>query len=395
MTGSVGAFLFYSLYIGFRIPGRAQKGREMGPYRVFRFSPLTVLLLVAVQAFAFGYGDSEADGTVLPGIHAASVSLVGARAVGFGDAASVFLNPADIYRVPGRVLNVSGGGAVVGELMEDTTGRYTRNYGALANLCVAAKLDLSPGISAAAGLARVSDFTYEGIRYFYEDPFEQDLLTSSESQRSSGGLWEASLGSAYKYGPVILGASGGIRFGSASYTFTTTDYIESTQSDSTWDRDFGTDPCFHLGLMVPFGLSRIGVSYASETDWYADRLAMGGMIYTGSANLGAFGGELELANTSGDTEYTGRVFGQYSPSPSFTFRLGLFVTQRPEMEESEKLGFSLGGSLGLGSVSLDFAYSWSKDERETDIFRNPTNGYYVSDKPSIVSVGLSWTGGRG
>jgi len=65
------------------------------------------------------------------------------------------------------------------------------------------------------------------------------------------------------------------------------------------------------------------------------------------------------------------------------------------MDESEKLGFSVGGGLGLGSVSLDFAYSWSKDERETDIFRNPAGGYYVSDKPTIVSVGLSWTGGRG
>jgi hypothetical protein len=367
----------------------------MVPDRASIYALLLILLLVPVRVAAFGYGDSEASGTALPGIHAASMSLVGARAVGLGDAASVLLNPADIYRVPGRVLNVSGGGAVVAELMEDTTGKYSRNYGALANLCVAAKLDISPGISAAAGLARVSDFSYEGIRYFYEDPFEQDLLTSSESQRSSGGLWEASLGSAYKYGPVILGASGGVRFGTASYTFTTTDYIETTQTDSTWERDFGTDGCFHLGLMVPFGLSRIGVSYASESDWYADRLAMGGMIYTGNANRGAFGGELELADTSGDTEYTGRVFGQYSPGNSFTFRLGLFVTQRPEMEESEKLGFSLGGSLGLGSVSLDFAYSWSKDERESDIFRNPTGGYYVSDKPSIVSVGLSWTGGQG
>ncbi len=367
----------------------------MDPERALRSALLLTLLLAPAQAYAFGYGDSEAGGTVLPGIHAVSMSLAGARAVGFGDAASVFLNPADIYRVPGRILNVSGGGAVVTELMEDTTGRYSRNYGALGNMCVAAKLDLASGISAAAGLARLSDFTYEGIRYFYEDPIEQDLLTTSESQRSSGGLWEASLGSAYKYGPVVLGASGGLRFGSASYTFTTTDYVEETQTDSTWTRDFGTEGCFHLGLMVPFELNRIGISYASETEWYADRLSMGAVIYTGSSNMGAFGGELELADTSGDTEYTGRVFGQYSPSSSFTFRLGLFITQRPEMTESEKLGFSLGGMIGLGSLSIDFSYAWSKDERESDIFRNPAGGYYVSDKPSVVSVGFSWTGGQG
>jgi hypothetical protein len=353
------------------------------------------VLALPMESAAFGYGDSEGSGTDLPGIHAASLGLAGARAVGFGDAASVLLNPADIYRVPGRVLNVSGGGAVVTETMEDTTGKYSRNYASLGNACIAAKLDLTSEVSLAAGVARLSDFSYEGIRYFFLDPVEQDELTNAESQESSGGLWEAAAGSAYKFGPVILGASAGVRFGSASYTFTETDYVEQTQSDSSWSRDFGSEPCFHLGGMLPFGLSRVGASYTSGTDEYADRAALGAMIYTGSSNLGAFGGELEVRDFGGDTEYTGRVFGQYSPGDSFTFRLGTFITERPEMASAEKLGLSLGGVIGLGRISLNFAYSWSKDERTTDIFRNPDAGYYVSDKPSAVSVGLTWTGGQG
>jgi len=367
----------------------------MASLRLCALAALVAALVLPSDALAFGYGHSEGSGTDLPGIHAASISLAGARAVGFGDAASVLLNPADIYRVPGRVLNASGGGAVATELVEDTTGKYSRNYASIANACIAAKIDLASDFSLAVGMARLSDFSYEGIRYFYLDPLEQDLLTNAESQESSGGLWEAAAGSAYKFGPVILGASGGIRFGSASYTFTETDYVEQTQTDSTWSRDFGSEPCFHLGLMVPFGLNRLGASYTSGTDEYADRVALGAMIYTGSSNLGAFGGELEFRDLGGDTEYTGRVFGQYSPGNSFTFRLGTFITQRPEMTDSEKLGISLGGVIGLGRVSLDFAYSWSRDERTTDIFSNPEGGFYVADSPSIVSVGLAWTGGRG
>jgi len=355
---------------------------------------LAILLAVPAQSWAFGYGDSQGNGTVLPGIHPASLSLAGARAVGLGDAASVMLNPADIYRVPGRVLNISAGAAIVSEVVEDTTGKYNRNYAALGNVCAAAKLQLSPGLAAALGIARLSDFTYEGIRYLTEDPLEPDRITGAESLQSSGGLWEACAGSAYKVGPLVAGASAGIRFGSADYTFTVTDYDENTETDSTWSRSFDSQGCFHLGVMLPFELNRLGISYASETDQYADRLALGGLIYTGSSNLGAFGGELEIADLGGDTEYTGRAFGQYSPSSSFTFRLGIFITERPEMTDAEKIGLALGGVIGLGAVNLDFGYSWTREERMTDIFANPTGGYYVSDKPSMISVGMTWTGGQ-
>ncbi|MBD3370055.1 hypothetical protein GF402_06810 [Candidatus Fermentibacteria bacterium] len=352
-------------------------------------SALVLLLALSSSAGAFGYGDATGNGSTLPGIDPLSMGMGGARAINPEGPTSIFLNPARMSSGEGTALFLGGGPAIVSETVEDSTGKYKRSYAGLGQICLAAGTGLTGGISGGLGVARVTDHTYDGVRFLDEDPENPGVVTDIEYFDSAGGLWEAVGGLAFRATEWLdVGASVGGRFGSYDYTFTHQDLVEGTSTDSTggWDE---SGLCWHAGASARFEWIALGTSYAAGDDRYPSRFALGGLIYTDPVGNQALGLEFEVASIGGDRCYTGRLVGQFSLSKSLRLRAGCFLIDRPALSESESVGLAGGGRIGWGDLGLEFSLAWLTDKRDEPIFRLE-NAYYVSDNPALVAVGLDW-----
>ncbi len=353
---------------------------------------LAVALSAPSAVLAYGYADARGTGTGIPGISTVSMGFGGARAVGLGDAMSVMLNPADIYRIPGLSISFSAGFTVAGEQVEDTTGRYRSDWISPANLAAGLKLDLARSLAAAAAVGRVSDFSFDDVYYTFDlDPGPSfGEIIEERNLRVVGGLYESVGGLSWRASDwLTLGGSAGLRFGEVSYDSTFEDRREpENDAEVSWKREESA-LCWHAGTIVQLPLGRFGASWASETDMYPARAAFGGMLYTDDSRQASFGAEVELKDPSGDADFLARVLGQFSPSSSLAFRGSLLFGSAGGEVESEELGLGLGSTIGLGRVSLDVGFHWSSSTRETLAF-----GYedysQVKDTESMVSVGMTW-----
>ncbi len=357
-----------------------------------RFLTILLLMMVSGTVFAFGYVDAHGNGSGIPGYNAVSLALGGARAIGFGDALSVLTNPADIYRIPGTSISMSIGPAVIREMVEDSLGKHDRTWMALGNLSAALKLQVSPEFAVAAGVARISDFSYDGIYYDYDQdpgPAYGQIIEVREL-KVTGGLYESAAGLAWRPATWLnVGLSGGLRFGSVSFDSTFTDRRDP-ENDTLVSTSFEeSDFCWHGGVVLPLGLSRLGLSYASASDHYDARIAGGALLYTNDSRQGAFGAEVEMIDPGDTNALLIRVLGQFTPSTNFTVRGSLFFGDRGDEIDREELGIALGTGISFGKLTLNGGFSWSSVDREALAF-----GYEapedIKDSPSIVSVGLTW-----
>ncbi len=349
-----------------------------------------VLFLIPGVILAYGYADAASGGSPLPGIHANSLGLGGARAVGFGDAASIFLNPADLYRIPGSSYTIGIGGAVAREIVTDSLGKHRQDYIAFGTALAAFKLQPSASLAIGAGVARITDATYESVMYIIEtEPPEVGKIIADSTVSSAGGLWEAAGCVAYRIAPWMdAGVSVGMRFGGSDLEFEFDDR-EDDNNDSTWTESWEeSELCWHAGFMFPLSLTSIGISYASGSDYYSDRLAAGAIFYTDRSNQGAFGLEAEIASLGDANEITARLLGRFSPQGSLRFRGCFFFTDRGSSTEGSTLGFAVGTSIAFGRLMLDGAFSMSGSDREGTSF-----GYeYAEDlknQSSLFTIGLS------
>jgi len=353
-------------------------------------SILFVLFLFPGMILAYGYNDASNGGSPLPGIHANSLGLGGARAVGFGDAASIFLNPADLYRIPGSNYTIGIGGAVAREVVTDSLGKHRQDYIAFGTALAAFKLQPSSSLVIGAGVARITDATYESIMYIIEtEPPEVGKILADSTVSSAGGLWEAAGCVAYRIAPWMdAGVSVGMRFGGSDLQFEFDDR-EDDNNDSTWTESWEeSELCWHAGFMFPLEMTSIGISYASGSDYYSDRLAAGALFYTDRSNQGAFGIEAEVASIGDANAITARLLGRFSPQGALRFRGCIFFTDRGSSIEGSSLGFAVGTSIAFGRLILDGAFSASSSDREGTSFGY---GYAedLKDQTSMFTIGLS------
>ena len=355
---------------------------------------LLLMLLVSTvgSVSAFGYLDANGNGTGLPGYSALSVGFGGAKAVGFGDALSVLTNPADIYRIPGTSVSLSVGPGVIREMVEDSLGKHDRTWLTLGNLSGAVKFQVSPSLAVAAGVAAVSDFSYDGLHYTYDtDPGpEYGQITEERSLRVTGGLWESAAGFAWRPATWInVGLSAGLRFGTVSYDSTFKDRREpENDNEIKWTID-ESEAAWHAGIAIPMNLARIGLCYTSGGEHYDASLAAGALLYTDDARQAAFGAEAEITDPGDTNALTVRILGQFLPSPNFAVRGCFFFMDRADEVDREGLGLAVGTTIGLGKVSLNGGFSWSSVDRSALAF-----GYEapedIKDSASLVSFGVTW-----
>jgi hypothetical protein len=215
------------------------------------------------------------------------------------------------------------------------------------------------------------------------------MILADTSAVSSGGLYEVAGSVAYRLsGWINAGFSAGMRFGGADIDYDYDDRQEP-ENDSTWTESWEeSEFCWHAGVILPLNMTSIGISYASGSDYYDDRLAAGAVFYTDASNQGAIGIEGELRSLSDEPDFTARITGRFSPEGSLRFRGGMFFTDRSAQGEGSVLGFSVGTSVVFGRFSLDGAFSTSTSKYEGSSF-----GYgYTEDLKnieSLVSLGLS------
>jgi len=346
------------------------------------------LLLVPGVVMAYGYADALENGTALPGYNAVGISLGGARAVGFGDALSILTNPADIYRIPGTSMNVSVGPAVLKESFEDSTGYNYYNWLALSTLSAAVKTEISPRLSLGLGLARISDYSFDGT-YYVSDGFAPGI-TKSYRVNSTGGLFEAAAGFSWRALRLLnLGLSAGIRFGEMNYDSVYSDRIDpsnDTTVSSSWRED---QFAWHAGMMIPLGMTSIGISWGSATDHFHSRLAAGVLLYTGETRQAALGVEAELVDPGGDDDLEVRFLGRISPSASAVFRGAISYSDIRRELEAQGLGLSFGSGISFGRFTIEGAFAWSSITRDSGSFsvHDPFN---VDLSRSILSFGLNW-----
>ncbi len=356
--------------------------------RTVIFSVLALLLIIPRITSAFGYADANGNGTSIPGYNAVTMALGGVRAIGFGDALSVLTNPADIYRIPGTTFTMSIGPGVISESFEDSTGNHKYNWISLSNLSAAMKFQVSSRLALGAGIARISDFSFEG-KYYERDDISHDIIEDFELV-SSGGLYESAAG--FSWHPdswINIGLSAGLRFGEASYDSTYTDRVHH-ENDTTvsigWNE---SEFCWHAGIMIPLSMTSIGISWASATDHYDARIAAGALLYAGDSKQGALGVEAEIVDPGGANILEGKFIGQLSPSSSLTFRGALsFIDGNAEIE-SQGLGLSFGTGIAFGRITLNGAFSWSSITRESYAFslEDPID---IKVSQSLLSFGLNW-----
>ena len=184
------------------------------------------------------------------------------------------------------------------------------------------------------------------------------------------------------------GISIGMRFGGSDLKFEYNDR-EEVSNDSTWTESWEeSEVCWHAGLMFPLKMTAIGISYASGTDYYDDRLAAGAVFYTDRSNQGAFGVEAEVASLGDANEITARLLGRFSPQGALRFRGSFFFTDRGNSVGGSTLGFALGTSIAFGRLILDGGFSLSSSDREGASF-----GYEftedLKDQSSLFTIGLS------
>jgi len=356
--------------------------------RTVLFSVLVILLAIPGIASAFGYADANGNGTSIPGYNAVTMGLGGARAIGFGDALSVLTNPADIYRIPGTTFTMSIGPGVLNESFEDTTGYHDFNWIALANLSAAMKFQVSPRLALGAGIARISDFSFEG-EYYVRDFISHDIIEAVKLL-SRGGLYESAAGFSWHLDNWInVGLSGGLRFGEVSYDSTFEDRVHP-ENDTTislgWEE---SEFCWHAGIIIPLSMSSIGISWASATDHYDARIAAGGILYTGESKQGALGLEAEIVDPGDANNLEARIIGQISPSNSLIFRGALSIIDRNKEIESQGVGLSLGTGIALGRITLNGAFSWSSITRESYAF-STWNPIDIKLTQALLSFGLNW-----
>lgn len=350
---------------------------------------LAVLLSATGPAMSFGYEDALGIGTDLPGISPTTLALGGMRAVSYGEPACVMLNPAYLCRYSTTGLSVSVGPGIAKEQLDDSTGRHTRDYIALGQVGAAARIPLGGSFSAGAGIARITDQSYDGMHYIADDPVLPGKITGLETYRSSGGLWEAVGGLSWRARRwLLLGVSAGPRFGSGKGEYEYDDW--EGQDDSTytvtWEE---SSVAVHAGVFVPFDLNSIGVSWTSGSDRYPARVAAGALLFSGSGLKGSFGGEVEIADPGEDQTITGRLMGAVSPSRQMELRGSFFFSDRGGSAESRsRLGLSFGVGLTLGRALLEAAFSSSSSKRETTAFG--FEGFEdITDRLSIFAIGLT------
>ena len=336
---------------------------------------LLPVLLPSGSALSYSFFDSMKQGTILHHLCPRSAGMSGVSSINIEDPACIFLNPSELADIGGLCLALHFGPSEweadvnhVGEYNQHTTDLM------MSTATFAVAMELGKGFGLGLGVAKVSDFGFNGVNATYFDPDSTECFDLIEYLNASGGLWEIVGGASWRAtGYMTLGVSAGVRVGGADYDYWW-DLADTPSTDSlskwTWEV---AEPCLHLGAMVDVGLqTTVGACLASGGERYPSWGSVGVVRSFHVLSGGVLGVEFQGVNYDGSgIEENVRVFAEF-PYPDIPDLRGVFSMSYTEAmyHARNTLGLSLCLCYRGERVGLDGAVGFGSRSRMPGAFRS-------------------------
>ena len=360
-----------------------------------RFITLFLILSVTCPSLvlAWGFHDAMDYGSPIVAVTPKSSAMGGVWSMPSGGPASIFLNPAELATLDSTVITV-GTGLIQWNTYTYGADEFTQILsGTVFGLLTAAiGFELTDRISLGAGVARVSDFGFEGenLEITPDGPGRYKIYAVNNLD-SHGSLWEVNTGISFELSDwLVAGASGGLRSGSGSWTNVYNLPYESVPDDTTtldWDE---LDFCAHIGFLMPFEFGTFGISGTNASGRYRSRVAVGfqkdfEILYGSTLGL-----EVDVQSIEEDNPaVSGKFFGFFSemiPRVRSIYSVGF---DRASDYKRTGLCLSTGACIDLGRMDLDLAISWRRRSKAGFSFpeRYLDN---IDDSGTYYNIGLNW-----
>lgn len=345
----------------------------------------TVLFIVSLSS-GFGFYDSVNSGTPLPGLSPASAALGTSRAIGVPEPACLFTNPAKTAGLSLSAQLIGSGVSWTERVLESDVEKTVRTYLTASNFTGAVLVPVA-GFSLSAGYAKVAEFGYEGTHTVYNAA--GDKVIGVEILYADGGQWEAMGGlSKVIVGSLSAGLSAGMRIASANYEY---DYNSSNiaipDSVSMWSLD-EKEFAWRAGLALGGDLFNSALSYASETEYMEDVIAIGISAFAPHLNSITVGFEGELTSPLDQNHFLGKL------SVIMPLRTNLNALTSVSFDDQRianraGLGFGLGFNLILDRVDLSGAVISRFKARKNSAFPDEESDR-VDDGVTQFSLGVNY-----
>ncbi|OPL18938.1 MAG: hypothetical protein AVO35_03135 [Candidatus Aegiribacteria sp. MLS_C] len=354
----------------------------------------TTLILAAVcssAAISWGFHDAMENGTPVASVTSRQSAMGGVWALPSGGPASVFLNPAELSMLDGPT--VTGSAAII-EWESSIIGENTLNIldtGTGGAGTLAFGMPLSGRLAAGAGIARVSDFGFNGLCTIMEQVGPGQFQVSSiQLLDAQGSLWEAGGGiSAELSDWLTVGVSGTLRFGSGSWDCRNVFVNQSVPDDTLSEAWEVSDPAVHGGVLIPLEFGTFALSGTNATDRYLSRVAFGFQRDFRILDGSTLGFEFDLQDIEDRPSWSGMFsafLAEMIPSVRSTYSVGF---TRPADPNRTALSMGTGARIFLGNVDLDLGISWISRSRTGSLFPEPFVDS-VDDAGTYFSVGMNW-----
>ena len=351
-----------------------------------------VILMLPATALAWGFHDAIGNGSPVLCVTTKSSAMGGVWSLPSSGAASVFLNPAELSMLDGTLINTTiafvqwysniNGMLDFDHFSSGNTGSFTLSVGT----------EISDAVSIGAGIAKVSDFGFNGIiDILAEIGLNSYEIYAIDILDSHGALWEANAGISLILNDwLTAGVSSGIRFGEGSSNLRRAYTNQSVSDDTTiveWEE---SDYCIHAGILMPFEFGTFGLSGTNTTSRYRSRIAIGFQREFSILYGSTLGVEFDIQSIEDkNPAISGKFFAHLSemiPHVRSIYSIGF---NRASNYQRAALCLGTGASIDFGQMNVDLGVSWMSRSRAGFSFPEPfiTN---IDDSGIYFSTGISW-----
>lgn len=346
-----------------------------------------MLFVCVVTAFGYGYWDSFGDGGRVQSINPASAGMCGATVPDSLSALSLFTNSSALASAEKITFSLSGWGL---GWREEITYHYTcvepyrYNIGAMPlRGAFAVTVPLGEGITAGAGIATVSQYQMKSTvqEYWEITPSNRELRKSLYTD-PYGSLNEALVSLAGTVGPVSIGLSPGIRFGSGGAT-TYSNRVNGADSVfvTSWEH---SEFCVRAGANMKLDYTVLYSTFVSGDSRYASFYNFGASASFPFMKGGYLGTEIGFihGNNLNVTAFT-RLPGVIEGSNMY---LGL-NGYRPDAALKTGIGLSIGGDYSFGNYRVSGAYYFHSRYRDGTAVSTPYINH-LYDAGDLIVLGV-------
>lgn len=351
---------------------------------------MIILLVYTITAFGYGYWDSFDAGARVQSLSPVSAGMCGATVPDCSSALSLFTNPSALASSDEVIVSLSGW--EIG-WREEITYHYTCNEPYRYNIgamiprgSFAVAVPVGGEFAAGIGITTVSQYQMKAtVQEFNETSAGTKDLFKTMITEAYGDLNEALVSMAGTVGPVNIGISPGIRFGSGGST-TYSNRVSGLDSTfiETWEH---SEFALRAGANMTLGYTVLYSTHVSGDSRYLSFSNFGASASFPFMKGGYLGAEIGVVdsdnlNVTAFTRLPGVVEGS-------SMYLGL-NGYRPDVPVKTGIGLSVGGDYSFGNCRVSGAYYFHSRYRDGAAVPVPYINH-VYDAGDIVMLGIETT----